>query len=49
MYLPSVRAAFARASLPEGADDDRYADDLDEQPDILDAREGPDERIRPPE
>jgi hypothetical protein len=47
MFLPQVRAAFARAASPE-SDDDRFADEDDDRPDLLDRRADPDERIRPP-
>jgi hypothetical protein len=46
MFLPNVRAAFARAALPEG-EDDRYDDEADDRPDMLDRRGDPDERLRP--
>jgi hypothetical protein len=40
MYLPRVRAAFARAARPEGEEDDRYPDEEDDRPDILDRPAG---------
>jgi hypothetical protein len=48
MFLPNVRAAFARAALPE---DERnlYDDEDDDRPDLLDRRTDPDDRIRPPD
>jgi hypothetical protein len=44
----NVRAAFARAALPQD-ERDRYDDEDDDRPDILDKRPDPDDRIRPPE
>jgi hypothetical protein len=49
MYLPRVRAAFARAAHPQGEVDERYAEEADDRPDILDRPADREERIRPPE
>jgi hypothetical protein len=48
MFLPNVRATFARAALPE---DERnlYDAEDDERPDMLDRRPDFDDRIRPPD